>query len=285
MEKKYLIIGAGNVGTSLYRLLTDYHPGRVHLYGRKEPVRFQSKYMVREDYNNFINPALMESIEIIFFTVPDDHIKEASRIIHMYPLAGKKVFHTSGARDSSELQYLAQRGAHVGSLHPMQSFAKKFSPPHMWKNIVCSFEGDDVCFETAKSICEKIEARLMRVTVEQKVAIHIAGVFAANFSIALLNIAEKVLTQAGVNAFPKNEILYPLLNGVVENYQKAPSDEILTGPIKRGDISVLRKHINYMQKNKINTTLYLELAYLLLDNPNFSIKNSTRIKELLSKIR
>lgn len=285
MQKKILIIGAGNVGTSLYRLLSEFYPGKVHLYGRKEAIRATFSYLKEEDYSNFLTVDLMSGIDVIFLTVPDDYIKEASRLIHLYPLSGKRIFHTSGAKDSSEIRHLVSRGATVGCLHPMQSFAKKYADPDVWKGIVCSFEGDDACFKIASTYCEKTDAHLIRVTPDQKVAIHVAGVFTANFTVALLNIAEKILTQAGVTEIPKNEILYPLLAGVAQNYKQAPSDEILTGPIKRGDIKVIRKHIAYLQLRKIDTSLYLKLAELLLDNPHFEIKNSQRIKELMKKFR
>ena len=285
MVKKYLIIGAGKLGTSLYRLLSETFPGHVLLYGRREPMRFKSSYLIDEDYTNYLAPELIANIDVVFLTVPDDSIREAARIIHLYPLTGKKVFHTSGARDSSELEILKLRGASIGSLHPMQSFAKKFSSPVMWQNIVCSFEGDDTCYVIAEKLCEKITARLMRVSPEQKTAIHIAGVITANFTIGLLNFAENLLISAGLTDFPKNEILFPLLEGVLTNYKKAPSDEILTGPIKRGDMNVLREHINYLQEHKIDTSIYYQLSRMLLDNPNFGIKNHERLKTLFEKFK
>jgi len=285
MLKRYLIIGAGNLGTSIYRLLTDIFPGQVLLYGRREPMRFKSSHLIDEDYTNYLTPELIANIDVVFLTVPDDCIKEAARTIHLFPLMGKKVFHTSGARDSSELEILTHRGASTGSLHPMQSFAKNFSSPVMWKNIVCSFEGDDACHAIAEELCGKIGARLMRVSPEQKIAIHIAGAITASFTIGLLNLAENLLISAGVTDFPKNEILSPLLEGVASNYKKAPSDEILTGPIKRGDMNVLRGHINYLQEHKIDTSIYFQLSRMLLDNPNFGIKNHERLRKLFEKLK
>ncbi len=284
-DKRFLIIGAGNLGTSLYRLLDHLYPGSVYLYGLLERNRFQSKYVTEGDYSNFLTIEMVTDLEVIFLAVPDDALKEATRKLLLFKQSGRIVMHSSGALGSEELDHIRKRGAHCGSLHPMQSFPQKFLPPDHWKKIIFSFEGDEECLPFVEKLIQKTESRLLQLTLDQKLALHIAGVFTANYTTALINLAEGILINAGIKGIPKNEILAPLLKGVAENLEKAPSDSILSGPAKRGDINILRKHLQYLRLTDGPADTYLEMVKLLLKNPRFNIPNSSKIEEILTKFR
>ncbi len=283
VPKRFLIIGAGNLGTSLYRLLDHLYPGSVYLYGQKERNQFQSKYLTEGDYSNFLTMEMVNNLEVIFLAVPDDSLKEATRKLLLFKQAGRIVLHSSGALGSEELDHIRKRGAHCGSLHPMQSFPQKFIPPDHWNKIIFSFEGDEECLPFVDELMQKTESRLLKLTVDQKLALHIAGVFTANYTTALINLAEGILINAGIKEIPKNEILAPLLKGVAENLEKAPSDSILSGPAKRGDINILRKHLHYLRLTHGPADTYLDMVKLLLKNPRFNIPNSAKIEEILTK--
>jgi predicted short-subunit dehydrogenase-like oxidoreductase (DUF2520 family) len=285
LQKKFLIVGAGNVGTSLYLKLSELYPGKVHLYGRLEWNQFDNIHVAREDYTNYLNPEIVNPVETIFVCVPDDRIKEATRVILMFRLMSKTIFHTSGAKDSSELDHLKNRNAYVASLHPLQSFPVKFLPASKWENIIFAFEGDEIAYTVASAIIEKMNSTIIRLNEDQKVAMHIAGVFASNYFIGLLSVAEGILTQAGITEVPRNELLQPLVQGVVDNYKKSRADDILSGPLKRGDINVIRKHIQYLRIHKSNVDLYVKMAKVLLKNPQFNIPGSAKLEEILDKYR
>jgi len=284
VEKKILILGAGNVGTSLYRVLDIKFPGKIHLFGKQDFSHQNSAFIKKENYTNYLNPEIVNPVESIIICVQDDRIKEATRSILLFRLTDKNIFHTSGAKDSSELDHLKNRGAFVASIHPLQSFITKFSDPEKWHNIVLTFQGEEVCFPAADEIAKNIKARIITLDDDQKVGLHVAGVMASNYLVALLSVAENILVQAGIDDISKNDILQPLVQGVVDNYKNAPADKILSGPIKRGDINVLRRHIQYLQIHKSqNTDLYLTLAKVLLNNPKFQIPSRTKMEEILDK--
>lgn len=285
LKKKFLIVGAGNVGTSLYLKLSELHPGKVHIYGRLESNQFENIHVAKEDYTNYLSQEIVDPVETIFICVPDDKIKEASRVLLMHRLMNKTIFHTSGAKDSSELEHLKNRNANVASLHPLQSFPVKFLPPSKWEEIIFAYEGDEKAYIVASGIIEKMNSKIIRLTEDQKVAMHIAGVFVSNYFVGLLSVAEGILTQAGITGVPRNELLQPLAQGVVDNYKKSRADEILSGPLKRGDINVIRKHIQYLRIHKSNVDLYVQMAKVLLKNPQFNIPGSAKLEEILDKYR
>ncbi len=284
IQKKILIIGAGNVGTSLFRALDDKFPGKIHLFGKHEFSYINNKFINKDDYTNYLNPEIVDPVESIIICVQDDRIKEATRSVLLFRLTDKNIFHTSGAKDASELDHLKNRGAYVASIHPVQSFASKFSEPKKWQNIVLAFQGDTKCFPAANELAQKLKAKIITLDEDQKIGLHVAGVMASNYLVALLSVAENILVQAGIDDLSNNEILQPLLQGVVDNYKNSPADKILSGPLKRGDINVLRRHIQYLRINKSkDADLYLTLAKVLLNNSKFQIANKTKLEEILDK--
>jgi predicted short-subunit dehydrogenase-like oxidoreductase (DUF2520 family) len=282
ISKKILIVGAGNVGTSLFRALNERFPGKIHLFGNKDYSRQNSTYLHEDDYTNYLNPGIVNTVETIIVCVGDDHIKEATQSILPFELVGKFVFHTSGAKSTSELDHLKNKGAHLASIHPMQSFANTYSEPKKWHDIILTFQGDKKCYPAAQEIAENLQAKMICLDEEQKTGLHVAGVMAANYLVALLSAAENILALAGIDNISKNDILQPLVQGVVDNYKKAPADQILSGPIKRGDINVLKQHIQYLKSHKSqDADLYTTLAKVLLNNPKFEIPNRTKMLEIL----
>lgn len=282
--KKILIIGAGNLGTSLFRVLNETQPGSVYLYGKQAYTYQNQDYIPEESYTHFLNAEIINKVSTIIICVQDDRIKEATRAFLLYKLNKKVILHTSGAKDAAELEHLKNRGAYIASLHPLQSFATKFADPRKWHHIVMAFQGDKECYNSAKEITNQLSANLIVLNEDQKIALHIAGVVAANYLVALLSISENILGQAGINQLPKNEIIQPLLNGVAENYKENPVESILSGPLKRGDVNVLRKHIQYLRIHKSkDADLYLAMAKTILNDPKFEIPGSAKIEEILDK--
>ncbi len=284
IKKKILIIGAGNVGTSLYRALSDKLPGKIHLFGKQDYSHQDKRFILKEDYTNFLNPEIVNPVESIIICVQDDRIKESTRSILLFRLTDKNIFHTSGAKEAAELDHLKSRGAHVASIHPMQSFAHKYAAPEKWRDIILAFQGNEICFPAAKEIADNLKSKIISIDEEQKIGLHVAGVMAANYVVAILSVAENILVQAGLDGISKNDILQPLLQGVVDNYKDHPAEDILSGPVKRGDINVLRRHIQYLRIHKSkDADLYLTLAKVLLNNPKFQIPGRAKLEEILDK--
>ena len=65
--------------------------------------------------------------------------------------------------------------------------------------------------------------------------LHIAGVFTSNFTVALLEMAQKVLQDAG---YPL-EVVWPLMVETIEKAFKIGPYNAMTGPALRGDSKVL----------------------------------------------
>jgi predicted short-subunit dehydrogenase-like oxidoreductase (DUF2520 family) len=72
---------------------------------------------------------------------------------------------------------------------------------------------------------------------------HAAAVFACNYAVALVGLATELWQTFGVSREEATQALLPLLRGTVSNIERLGLPRCLTGPIARGDIGTIRKHL------------------------------------------
>jgi predicted short-subunit dehydrogenase-like oxidoreductase (DUF2520 family) len=78
------------------------------------------------------------------------------------------------------------------------------------------------------------------------VYLHLAGVFACNFTNALYSIAEDIAEQQQIDF----EILKPLIMETAHKIETLSPAEAQTGPAKRNDQTIMQKHIELLTNSK-----------------------------------
>ncbi|MGD9898092.1 MAG: Rossmann-like and DUF2520 domain-containing protein [Calditrichaceae bacterium] len=276
---KILILGAGKVGTSLNIALRSTGYSHVLMAGRQGEKDSEHG----TDYHAGLSNELLAHVDLIFICVQDSKIADTVNELRPFNLSGKKIVHTSGAYDSRILDPLRGKDAKTGSFHPIQTFPKKSLPLKIWNGIVCTYEGDKENRQILSEICTRFNARLLPVTPEQKTALHLAAVVSANYMVALFSWAENIISDAGIKKPPANEILGNIIEQVAKNYKDKSAENILTGPLARGDSETIEKHLDYLKKNypAKYSLLYKKMAELLLDDRRFNIPNRDKLEKLL----
>lgn len=171
-------------------------------------------------------PDLAAESEVLLIGVSDRAIPEVAAAI---PETEAIVFHASGALNAVRDGF---------SLHPLKSLPPLGEPSDL-KDTTLVFEGGHR--HTAKLIAAAAEARFVEIESEQKALYHAAAVFGANYVAVALDIAERLMTRAGVeNA---REDLVALAYSAIENWRRHHDAKRFTGPAARGDVEVLKKHI------------------------------------------
>jgi predicted short-subunit dehydrogenase-like oxidoreductase (DUF2520 family) len=67
-------------------------------------------------------------------------------------------------------------------------------------------------------------------------------VFASNFPVVLLALAERLLEESGVEPDAAHDAARSLLIAAVENVRDERTADALTGPVVRGDATTIRRH-------------------------------------------
>jgi predicted short-subunit dehydrogenase-like oxidoreductase (DUF2520 family) len=179
----------------------------------------------------------------ILITVPDTAIEEVARDLSQRGLSCRiPVLHTSGALAGEPLEALRRAGHPTGSLHPLASVTDATAGERLvgaWFGV----EGDPGARELADRLVSALDGFRLDVDPDQKPVYHAAAVFASNYVVTLLSIAERLLVSSGVQAETAREATAALAAGAVANCRERGAAAALTGPIARGDIGTVRLHL------------------------------------------
>ena len=155
--------------------------------------------------------------------------------------------HISGALGLDALDALRGRHA-VGSFHPLRAIPRPL-PPDALKGIVVAVDGSTEGLRTKlSSLARKIGARPRMVAGSDRVLYHAAAVFASNYAVALLEQAAELLEQIGWTQREAVSGLLPLMTGAVDATKDRPLASVLTGPIRRGDVSTVSRHLEALAR-------------------------------------
>ena len=197
--------------------------------------------------------------DLVWICVPDREIENVAR--QLAPLTNWKnkiAFHSSGALASDELRVLRRRGAAVASVHPLMTFVHA-SIPSM-KGVPLSLEGDAKGVRVARQIARDLKAEAFSISKSKKSTYHAWGGFASPLLIALLVTGEKVAQAAGLTSADARRKMLPILRQTLANYAKLGPAAAFSGPIVRGDASVVRNHLKELERIAGAREVYLALA-------------------------
>ena len=183
---------------------------------------------------------------IVFIAVPDGAVTAvATQMARMPAPSGTAFVHVSGSLGLDALAVLA--GHAVGSFHPLQSFPAP-RPPEAFQGITVAVDASTTGLERRLAqLARDIGAQPRHVADQERVLYHAAAVFASNYVVAVIAEAVKILEKAGWSRDEAEQALLPLVEGVVANVRSAGVTKALTGPIRRGDVETVRRHLEALR--------------------------------------
>ena len=184
--------------------------------------------------------------DLVFVTTPDDAIAPVVKQIRWR--SEQSVVHCSGAASVDILESARQVGALVGGFHPLQTFA---SVSYAIENIPGStfaLEAEEPLLSTLRELATALDGHWVRLKAEDKVLYHAAAVMACNYMVTLVKLATDLWQVFGVPVPEATRALFPLLRGTVGNIGNVGLPNCLTGPIARGDVGTIRKHLTALEK-------------------------------------
>ena len=200
----------------------------------------------------------------LLFTVPDDALGGAAaawaeRLDGVPSAEGRVALHTSGADGPEILAPLRDRSFSVAGWHPLVSVAEP--APDALRGVTCVIRGDPDAVERGRRLAEVAGATALALEDVDGARYHAAAVFASNHLVACLAVAAEELAAATDGA-GRLEHLLPLARSAVENVASRGLREGLTGPVLRGDVGSVRRHLEELPPRR--AALYRELARELL---------------------
>jgi predicted short-subunit dehydrogenase-like oxidoreductase (DUF2520 family) len=287
MKPSFAIVGCGKVGTALAIFLTraGYRSAGFaskHLSSAKHVAD-----MVLSDHFSDVPWDITRHAEVVFITTPDSDIENTCNTIsqHIGFADNAVVMHCSGALASSVLLGAKTCGAWIGSMHPLQSFASADHKTNPFQGIIFSLEGERPAVNIAKTIAEDLGGTVVTLLTQAKTLYHASAVVASNYLVTLLDLAIRLIEEAGIKRQDAFNLLKPLIEGTLSNIGNVGVQKALTGPIARGDIKTVEKHIEEIgSKRPELLALYKMLAFYTIDIAAAGDSVSASTMQALKKI-
>ncbi|MGQ9672930.1 MAG: Rossmann-like and DUF2520 domain-containing protein [Candidatus Aminicenantales bacterium] len=261
-----VLIGAGRLGTSLGLALVaqGYHIKAITcrtLASAKESQRLIGQGLALTD-----NVKAARLADILFLCLPDEEIPaETGRLARArIDWNGKTAFHTSGLLSAAALFPLRKRGAAVASFHPVQSFPRKAMLPARFKKIYVGIEGDKRACQLAMTLARQLGAHPFLIPAKGKPAYHAACSMASGFLVVLLDEVFRLLRKAGIEEKEARRLLFPLVEGTLQNVKELDTPAALTGPVTRGDSRSVEKHLQALRSRPLSFEAYRVFSLLAL---------------------
>lgn len=238
---KIVLFGTGNVATHLFEAFnrsTQAQVIQVYNHRADSLLSFQSKVATTTSLSN------LKKADLYLLAIKDTKIESTVEKLHKNQTL---IAHTSGSLP------LLSRAYRNGVFYPLQTFSrdKEITFSKVPICIEASTEEDqELLLQVGKAISKKI----YRFSSEQRKYLHLAAVFASNFTNELYRIAEKICLKKGLPF----EILYPLILETAQKIEHHSPRAVQTGPAIRGDqktIDLQLQEINSPELQEIYTLI------------------------------
>lgn len=233
-----VFIGAGNLASSLAPALKRVGCTILQVYSRtKEAADLLVEQTAAEPITDFkhLSPAadvyIYALADEIYNTIPAFTCKADS--VHLL---------TAGSVPLTALSATSHRGV----LYPFQTFSKA-KPVTDFASIPIMIEGEDTkALSVARSLADSISRKVYETTAETRLRLHLAGVFANNFSNCMYALAEEQLRIANLPF----DILLPLIEETAAKVHTLSPRQAQTGPASRRDYEVMQRQLHLLETDE-----------------------------------
>ncbi|MBA7515433.1 hypothetical protein ES705_07473 [subsurface metagenome] len=217
--------------------------------------------------------------QALFFATPDDQILAAYKKTIPFIKGKKYIFHFSGLLPAGI--FPKSKNTYRASVHPFATFPK-ISIPATRKKYILFVEGDTRAANIAKRIFIKKYFIINKIRKEQKIYHHLIGVFSSNLMVGLISAIYEMTKSTHWSKKEINNVIMPIIKETLNNIEINGIKSALSGPVERGDIKIIKKHLNILKNNKNLLNIYKTLSRAILENV---VKNGKKkeIEKLLNQ--
>jgi predicted short-subunit dehydrogenase-like oxidoreductase (DUF2520 family) len=232
------VVGFGRLGSALARGLADAG-WKVAAHARSARVRARLRQLCIPS----LPLARAGDFDLVFLAVPDGEVSAVARAVERHLARGQVLAHGAGALPLAPLDGARRRGAHPGSLHPVQALA---GGPFA-RGVTAALDGDRVALRLLSRAATDLGLLPIRVPEVGRVLYHASATISANMCMALADMAVEAWVASGAPPERALGALVPLLRGAVENLALKGLPGALTGPASRGDAEVVAQQLGALQ--------------------------------------
>ena len=248
-----VLLGSGNVATQLGRAFKLAGQDIVQVWSRDiDHARELADNLAATAISDF--DLLDRKADLYIIAVKDEAVNELARELKVYD---KLIVHTSG---STGIEALEGSSTKYGVLYPLQTFSK--SKVVDFRQIPFAIEGNNPEVTSAiHAIADRLSERVIELNSEQRKSLHIAAVFACNFSNHLYALGQELLKEQNLDF----DLLRPLITETAAKILSNDPIKMQTGPAARGDMETVESHLKVLEDKPELHDLYKKLSQSIVN--------------------
>lgn len=246
---KVVIVGSGNVATHLSLAMASLEG--IEICQVYSPTEAHAEILAERLNCDFVTDPtqIRKDADVYLFALKDQALETVIRAV---PANNGLWLHTSG---SMPMQVFAGYTERYGVLYPLQTFSKskEISFQGIPLFIECHREEDKNFLE---DLARRLSGKVCELSSEKRRSLHLAAVFACNFTNHIYALAEEILAKEGLS----RDYLFPLIDETAAKVHELPAQEAQTGPAIRYDENIINKHLGMLADDPDVQTLYRLLS-------------------------
>lgn len=261
---KTVIIGSGNVATHLSLALKKAGQEITQVFSRTLSNANELALKVSCHATNRIEDIITDA-DIYIFSIKDDALREMAEAVAERLTNSNAVFiHTAGSMQLSIFEGLTP---HYAVLYPMQTFSK--SKEINFREVPCFVEfSNNYSQKIVLCLAEKITERIQEASSEKRRVMHLAAVFACNFTNHCYRLAEKFIEEQDIDF----SLFIPLIQETSRKVTTMSPKKAQTGPMVRNDRNVMGKQLELI-KDERTRQIYRLMAESIYEDMNDNIND------------
>lgn len=248
-----VLLGSGKVATQVGKAL---HNAGIPVAQVYSPTLAHAQTLALQVHAKAISELaeLTKNADVYIISVKDDAILS---LVGQLDLGDKLVLHTSG---STAMDVIKSASTNYGVLYPLQTFSFDKTVDFSQVPIAVEASSPEV-LKQLEALAHKLSPKIVQISSEQRLVLHIAAVFACNFSNHLYAIAQQLLENKGISF----DYLRPLISETAAKVQQALPSEVQTGPAIRKDEKILQKHLDFLKDQPQLQEIYRLLSQSIVN--------------------
>lgn len=258
LERRLAVVGPGRVGRALLRSWIQAGGREPRVVGRdRDAARRAVSQIPGGVPMGLEEPGASSDCDILVVAVADDDVESvASRLAD--ETICRYAFHVSGVLPLEVLDPLRRSGAALGSLHPLRPFTGEAT--ETWVGAFVAIEAEDQALECASALVGALGAHGHPIPGAARPLYHAGATLCAGGSVALLSLAARAWTAAGISEPEALAALAELSTRALSRAAPLGVAQALTGPIARRDVGTVRAHVEALAPFPDVFRVYADLA-------------------------
>ena len=284
------IIGPGRVGTSLGILAARAGYTVAAVGGRDKQRALEAAERIGDGVCAGGIAEAAQSAQMVLLCVPDDAIEDVCEDMAQQKCfaAGTVVVHCSGALSSEILAPAREYCAcSVASMHPLQTFPTADAALKLMSGTHCFYEGDEDATLVIERFAGDVGLIPVQITTASKTAYHAAAVMACNYLVGLMDASILLAEGAGIDRQTARSAFQHIAAATLNNVAEMGTVDSLTGPIARGDVSTVRRHMEMLKSMdepimSVYRTMGLYTVEMAVAKGSITEAKAVQIRDLLT---